>query len=139
MSEEPDVQQWLLARGCPDHVIAAGTEGLLKQWERLAADCRTPYVGGLEDWLNDLDDRHMLFELALELPEAISEDFDARLAAADASLRECTRMLADCVWGDGLAEENGWSPEVEWWYWRAPLKMSTMLAEELGLDGPSLS
>ena len=139
MSEDEAVAQWLLARGCPDHVIAGGAEGLLAQWERLAAGCMESYVGGLEDWLNDLDDRHMLFELAQEIPEAISESFDARLAAADTSLRESTRLLAECVWGDGLAEEHAWSPEVEWWYWRAPLKMSPMLAEELGLDGPSLA
>lgn len=139
MDEANDVAQWLLARGCPDHVIAGGAEGLLMQWERLASVCRTGYVGELEDWLNDLDDRHMVFELAQELPEVISEQFDARLAAADASIRESTRMLPECVWGDGLADEHGWSPEVEWWYWRAPLKLSPILAEELGLDGPSLS
>lgn len=138
MSAHRDVQDWLRSRGCPDHVIEGGAEGLLLQWERVAASCSRPYGGGLEDWLNDLDDRHLLFELVQELPEAFSESFDARLARADASLREATRVLPDCVWGDDLAVENGWSPEVEWWYWRAPLQPGGVLADELGLDGPPL-
>lgn len=139
MSMRREVADWLRARGCPDHVIEGGAEGLLEQWERLAAEVMRPYMGGLEDWLNDLDDRHMLFELAQELPEAISEAFDARLASADASLRKSTRVLPECVWGEDLAGENGWSPAVEWWYWRAPLNAGPMLAEELGPGGPSLS
>ena len=139
MSASREVTEWLMARGCPEHVVEGGADGLLLQWERLAAACGHVYVGGLEDWLNDLDDRHMLFELAQELPEAISETFDARLAAADAGLRVGTRVVPDCVWGEDLAKANGWSPEVEWWYWRAPRYTGPMLAEELGLNGPSLS
>jgi len=139
MSAHHEVTEWLQARGCPEHVVEGGAEGLLLQWERLAAGCSRLYVGGLEDWLNDLDDRHMLFELAQELPEVISEAFDARLATADVNLRSGTRVVPECVWGDELALANGWSPEVEWWYWRAPLHAGPMLSEELGLDGPSFS
>ena len=120
MSPTPAERGWLEARGVPDHVLAGGLAGLVGAWEDVAARLERGYALSPEDWLNDLDGRELIFELAQAVPEAVSEALDARLAAADARVRAATEASERCVWGDAAAAESGWAPEVEWWYWLAP-------------------
>ena len=67
----------------------------------------------------------------------MNESLDQRLASADARFERVTRRDSECVWGADVAQENGWSAQVEWWYWCVPLIPGEELAEELGLAGPS--
>ena len=136
MSLAAEVMQWLRVRGCPDHVVEDGLPGLIARWERVAEECARGYRGGLDDWLDDLDARQLLFELAQEFPAGIDEPLDARLAAADASLGSVTYTADECVWGGESARENGWAAKVEWWYWCIPLDPGEELSQELGLRGP---
>ncbi len=36
-----------------------------------------------------------------------------------------------CLWGEAQAEENGWTPEANWWYFTRPADPGPELAEDL--------
>jgi len=115
------VREFLRDRGLADEVVDAGAEGMVARWEQAAREAeRERYPFGLEDWLNDLDGRHLLAELAAAVPGAIGESLAARLAEADQRLRAATTAAPQCLWGESLAKRMGWKPAREWWYWRTP-------------------
>jgi hypothetical protein len=55
---------------------------------------------------------HMSKPEAKDLAESIRE--------TDRRFRLLTEPLDQCLWGDDVANDEGWEPEREWWYWRRP-------------------
>jgi len=128
------VKQFLRARGCPDDVVAEGLEGLVSNWERIAAEVRDGYPLGLDDYLNDLDARQLL-EGALTVADADEDDpVRARVDAADRLMRSAVRPVTECLWGDAVAAMEGWTPENNWWYFSLPRVPGTMLRDDLAGD-----
>ena len=118
----PDpVLDFLRERGLASEVVAAGAEGLVARWEQAARDAEHDrYPFGIEDWLDELDGRQLLYELVTVVPAALGGALAARLAEADARVLAVTEEAGACLWGDVLARRMGWMPGREWWYWRAP-------------------
>jgi len=116
-----DVRAFLAARGLSGEALEGGASELVRRWEQAARDAEhARYPFGIEDWLNELDGRHLLEELGRALPGAIDGPLAARLSEADRRLRAATETSLECVWGATLAARQGWSPGREWWYWRRP-------------------
>ncbi|HTR96776.1 MAG TPA: hypothetical protein VMH61_02645 [Candidatus Acidoferrales bacterium] len=112
---------FLRERGLADEVVEAGTEGLIARWEQAARETeRERYPFGIEDWLNELDGRQLIAELAAAVPGAVAGAQAARLDEADRRLRAATEMAGACVWGEALATRMRWQPATQWWYWRLP-------------------
>lgn len=121
MGAADEVRVFLRDRGIADEVVAAGVEGLVARWEQAAREAeRERYPFGVEDWLNDLDGRQLLHELAHAVKGAVAGAAAARLDEADQRVRAATEVAGECLWGDGLAKRMHWTPGVEWWYWRTP-------------------
>ncbi|MBK8096658.1 MAG: hypothetical protein IPK26_06095 [Planctomycetes bacterium] len=134
MSRKSDpVATFLRARGCPAFVVDGGIERLLGNWEALVGSLATVWPFGLEDWLNDLDGRRLLGEIATAVSGALTGPVGERLRAADALFKKRTRPLAQCLWGPKAAAQLGITAEDQWWYFRVPKKSAVDLLAEAGL------
>ncbi len=121
MAGDERVRAFLRDRGIADELVADGAEGFVSRWEQAARDAEHErYPFGVEDWLNELDGRQLLHELARAVPEALGAALLARLEEADARIEAATELAPACLWGASLAKRAGWSPAREWWYWRRP-------------------
>lgn len=129
---EVRVRAFLSARGCGEHVIAGGLDGLLEAWERTAEQLEHGYPLTLDDYLNDLDGRQLIEHVVEAVPEALTPAARKRLAAADRRVRGSTRERKRCLWGEALAQSEGWEAEREWWYWAEPKSPGPDLKADLG-------
>ena len=116
-----DVRAFLRDRGLADEIVADGLEGFVTRWEQAGREAeRERYPFGIEDWLNELDGRQIVHELARSVPAAMGRPLAARLEEADSRVRAATQASPECLWGKALAKRLGWKPANEWWYWRRP-------------------
>ncbi|HEU4830294.1 MAG TPA: hypothetical protein VFT04_13965 [Gemmatimonadales bacterium] len=128
------VRDYLQLRGAAAHVVAGGLEGLLEAWDRLVGEVDRGYRFTLDDYLNDLDVRELLAGAIERAGEPDAERARARLEAADERLRHLVVPTGECLWGAAVAEDEGWSPEMHWWYFSRPRRPGRALAADLGLD-----
>jgi hypothetical protein len=134
-AHEPDpVRRFLRERGCPDEVVDGGLAGLAADWERIAGEIESGYAFGLDDYLNDLDTRQLIEE-AMELaPDAERDRERGVVLGADERVRRCVSPTGECLWGERVAEAEGWTPEQNWWYFSLPRAPGPLLRLELGKD-----
>ncbi|MBL8187709.1 MAG: hypothetical protein JNK38_06860 [Acidobacteria bacterium] len=126
-----DVRDFLIEKGCPLQVAEHGLAGLVESWEKVVQSVEIGYSLTLDDYLNDLDARQLLEE-ALEIaPMTERMNFDARIAQADDLMKGLTRRASVCLWGDELAEEEGWSAKKNWWYYACPVDADAELLAEI--------
>ncbi len=127
------VRELLRARGCHETVVDAGLEGLVAEWEGVAGSIETGYGLGLDDYLHDVDGRELIAAVVYRLPAALTPALRRRLAAADARAKAALVPHVHCLWGQRLAESNGWTRDTHWWYFMRPRTPGPELARELGL------
>lgn len=131
MSGAKDVREFLEARGCPADVVAGGVPGLVEDWERIAGEMADGYTLGLDDYLNDLDVRQLIEEALEHAGDSGRRSIAARLAAADAQVRAVVKPVEECLWGGRVAASEGWSAEVNWWYFSLPRRPGRRLRDDL--------
>ena len=129
--DSPAVREFLMSRGCPDEVVEAGIEGLLTDWEHTVEQVHDGYPLGLDDYLNDLDGRQLLEEALELLSPGERETVLERLRAVDQRMKLMVTTWNTCLWGDGVAASQGWTPEDEWWYFSVPRSPGPLLREDL--------
>jgi len=131
MSDDDPVVQFLRERGCSDEVVEGGLDGLIADWERTTTEVERGYTLGLDDYLNDLDGRQILEDAIELLPEADAESVLQRIESPDQRLKRATTPVAVSLWGQSVAESEGWDPENNWWYFRVPRAPGPLLREDL--------
>ncbi len=125
------VREFLRERGCPDDVIEAGLDGLVQAWERVVGEVERGYEWGLDDYLNDLDGRQLAEDtLLVAAPEDRMVGL-RRLRLADDRMKAVVRPIERCLWGDGVADGEEWTPEKNWWYFNVPRRLEGELKEDL--------
>ena len=128
------VRGFLRARGCPDHVVSGGLEGLVAEWERVAEAVELGYpLDTLNDYLNDMDVRQLIAEAMAADPDPPIGAHAAHLAAADARIRAALVPASRCLWGEGISAKRRWNEAREWWYFMRPARPGAGLRAELGL------
>lgn len=128
------VRDYLRRSGAPHSVVTRGLRGLVENWERVVQQVLEGYPLTLDDYLNDMDGRQLLAN-ALELaPAEVRDAFLPRVAEADRVVRLHLTPAARCLWGGIVAAEEGWDPEVQWWYFEKPRVPGPALKADL--DGP---
>ena len=116
-----DLAQFLRDEGASDLVVQGGLDVLLSGWERTVAAVEEGYAGDYEDYLGDLDGRQLLAQALERVTKHQAAAVAARLEALDARMRAATAPVARCLWGMIVADEEGWSPEDNWWYFVRPV------------------
>ncbi len=116
-----NLEQFLREEGAPDSVVHGGLEVLLVGWERTVGSVEAGYSGDYEDLLGDLDGRQLLAQALERVTREQAAAFSARLIELDRRIRAVTTPVQRCLWGNIVADEEGWSPEDNWWYYIRPV------------------
>lgn len=124
------VREYLREKGCGEHVVSGGLAGLVQAWERMVASVAQGYSLGLDDYLNDLDARQLLAEAWEVAPADERQLYQSRVTEADAQMKSLLRPADECLWGDEIAEEEGWTREEQWWYFGFPINAGGDLRAE---------
>jgi len=136
MSQPADpVREYLRQQGAPYHVIANGLRGLVENWERIGAAVEAGYNLLLDDYLNDMDGRQLLENALSVAPAEVRDAFLDRVQAADQRIRALVVPANRCLWGQIVAEEEGWRDNKQWWYFTRPRNAGPQLLEELRGQG----
>jgi hypothetical protein len=125
------VGKFLRSRGCPDHVVQGGIEGLVATWEQTVHNVARGYALGLEDYLNDMDGRQLLEEALAVAPPKLRQPVAERVRKADALMKKVVAAAHVCLWGKETARERGWTADRNWWYYVKPLKAGPELLTDL--------
>jgi hypothetical protein len=129
-SKTDAVRDFLKSRGTAAHLTKSGLPGLVDRWERITEDVAAGYELSLEDLLADLDLRNLIAG-ALDVASAEEKTAIAtKLAAADKRFRLHTES-SPCLWGEDVAEDEGWTPKTHWWYFARPRRPGRELKRDL--------
>jgi len=131
------VRDFLRERGCGEHVIEGGLEGLVESWEKTVREVEEGYSLTLDDYLNDLDARQLIAEALGVARDDQRAMINARLTRADDKMRSLTEPTEVCLWGDEIAQEERWTADENWWYFARPIKAGSELLAEIDemIDG----
>jgi len=133
-ASDESVADFLRARGCAAHVVEGGLAGLLARWGATVDELGAGYRWTFDDYLNDVDARQILDEALERADDEERAAYGAALALLDERADAWLGQPAQCLWGEGAARANGWTPEREWWYFRWPAELRAS-AQETGLEG----
>lgn len=114
------LEDFLRRQGASDRVVQGGLEVLLAGWERTVGAVEAGYASGYEDYLNDLDGRQLLAQALERVSPAQAAVVAERLAMLDGRMRAATTPVTRCLWGLIVADDEGWTPEANWWYYARP-------------------
>ncbi|MFN0087200.1 MAG: hypothetical protein ACKVX9_17565 [Blastocatellia bacterium] len=134
---EDPVREYLREKGCAAHVIDGGLEGMVEGWEQIAQSVENGYSLGLDDYLNDMDIRQLIEESLSVATAAQRDAICDRVERADEQMRSLVERAEGCLWGDEVAEEEGWTARNNWWYFTRPLNADPELLLEID-DAASL-
>jgi len=126
------VRDYLRERGCGEHVIEGGLEGLVESWEKTVREVEKGYSLTLDDYLNDLDSRQLIADAMAVANDQQRAAIEARLSRADEKMRCLTTPVKVCLWGEEVANEESWTSEKNWWYFARPIKADPELLAEIG-------
>lgn len=128
------IREFLQEKGCPNNLIEGGLSGLVESWERIVDSIVTGYSLTLDDYLNDLDLRQLLDETLNLAPAAEKSSLLNRVQEADEQMQAVTLLADECLWGNEVAAEEGWTPQKNWWYYRIPQKAGEDLRQDLAVE-----
>jgi hypothetical protein len=128
------VVDYLLECGLDRAVAEQGVGGLVERWEQIVSWIQDGYDLTIDDYLNDMDLRQLLdrsWELASPETQAA---WRTRLTLADDRFKAETETSPP-LWGESVTEEEGYSPDRQFWFFRRPRRPGPTLTADLRLDG----
>jgi len=131
MSTPDPVRDFLRKRGCAEHIVKGGLRGLVENWESVVGSVKQGYHLGLDDYLNDLDGRQLLEEALAITPREQKEECLDRVRRADELMKTLVKPAGKCLWGDEVAETEGWTAGKHWWYFTRPIQANPELLSEI--------
>ena len=119
-----DVQRYCETRGFSRLVRDRGFPYLLERWATTVSAVETGYELLFDEYLNDVDARKIIDELAGDATDTEWSVVKAVLPALDSRFFSATRPVPSCIWGDQNAIKHGYSADRDWWYYRLPLNLT---------------
>jgi len=131
MQGKDPVREFLEQRGCPEHVVRSGLQGLAESWEEVVRSVEEGYSLGLDDYLNDMDGRQLIEEVLHVASAGDKKSFLKRIRQADAKMQWLVKPVGRCLWGDETARQEGWTAKKNWWYFSKPTRPGEELLAEI--------
>jgi hypothetical protein len=103
-----------------DFVIEGGLDYLVTTWEATVREVVDGYQAMDLEYLNDMDGRRIIREVWLLASDEQRRTYQDRLTEADRRFEEATNEVPQCLWGAKNEPKHGYSPEVDWYYYREP-------------------
>ena len=104
--EEAAVQQYLEDNGYSEHVVQAGSAGLVRRFRDFVAEVETGYSYGLHDYRNDLDIRGLIALFGLN-DEVADEDQRLNALLIDREFRIWESGAGEGYWDFGYPRNAG--------------------------------
>ncbi len=102
-----DVHQYCEKRGFSQHVCEGGFDYLVHRWTKIVSAVESGYRLSFYEYLNDLDARKIIDELATHASEAEWRDVEAILPALDTRFLAATLPTGVCICGEHRAMQHG--------------------------------
>jgi hypothetical protein len=131
MAAQDPVRNFLREKGCGEHIVERGLEGLVEKWEDVVQSVEEGYSLGLDDYLNDMDARQLIEESLVVATPPRRERFVERVNRADELMKGLVEPARRCLWGAEIAEEEGWTTQENWWYFSRPINAGQELLDEI--------
>jgi hypothetical protein len=93
---------------------------LVYRWELMTLSVARGETQFRDDYLNDMDGRHVLEEALNVAPVNERSRFADRVRRADDEIRRYLVATDECIWGAENAKIYGYSRERDWWYYHQP-------------------
>jgi hypothetical protein len=119
----PDVSRYCEQRGFSSRVREGGFGYLLDRWTKIVAAIETGYRGLFDDYLNDMDARKIINDLATYASDDEWGEVEALLPSLDERFHAATRRVEVCIWGERRAGQHGYRADRDWWYFRVPVNL----------------
>jgi hypothetical protein len=116
----PDVSRYCEQRGFSSNVRDGGFAYLLDRWTKIVDQIETGYRGILYEYLNDMDARRIIDELATYATDDEWDEVEAVLPSLDERFHAATRPVEGCICGDHIATKYKYRADRDWWYFRVP-------------------
>jgi len=120
----PDVSRYCERRGFSRHVCEGGFGYLLGRWTKIVAAVEAGYGLLLDEYLNDLDARRIIDELATHASDEEWADVEAVLPSLDERFVEATRPVSACAYGATDEQKSRYDRGRHWYYFRVPQDLS---------------
>ena len=78
-----------------------------------------------------MDARQLIAETMAVAGDQQRAAINARLDRADEKMWSLTEPTEVCLWGEEVAEEEGWTAEENWWYFARPIKADAELLADI--------
>lgn len=125
------IREYLKSKGCPEHIVKGGLQGLVEMWETVVTEVSHGYDLTFDDYLNDMDIRQILEEVTPLAATPAHKSLIKKLARIDAIMRTLVEPTQHALWGKTAAQERGWTSAKNWWYFSKPKKTGPDLRDEI--------
>lgn len=95
-----DVSRYCEQRGFSSRVREGGFGYLLDRWTKIVGEIEAGYRGLFDEYLNDMDSRQIIDELATYASDDEWGEVEARLPSLDDRFHQVTRPIEACIWGE---------------------------------------
>lgn len=97
----------------------ANLPALVALWARVVADLEHCVASGTapSSLAGEVDVRQEIAERVRSKPT--TAETREMLAELDQLFRDMTDEIPECIYGADVAAERGWTPQRQWYYWRA--------------------
>ena len=119
----PDVSRHCEQRGFSSRVCEGGFGYLLDRWTKIVAEVETGYRRLFDEYLNDMDARKIIDELATYASDDEWAEVEALLPSLDDRFHAATRAVEACIRGERNAAKYGYRADQDWWYFRVPTNL----------------
>lgn len=118
-----DVRRYCEERGFSSRVCEGGFDYLLERWTKIVAAVEEGYRLCFDEYLNDMDARKIIDELATYASDGEWAEVEDLLPSLDDRFHVATRPVEVCIWGEGNAAKHGYGADRDWWYFRVPTNL----------------
>jgi hypothetical protein len=119
----PDVSRYCEERAFSSLVRKGGFDYLLDRWTKIVTHVETGYRASFDEYLNDMDARGIIDELATYASNDEWMSVEALLPSLDNRFRGATRPVGVCIWGERRAAKHRYNSDRDWWYFRVPMNL----------------
>ena len=119
-----DVRRYCEERGYSSNVRNGGFHYLTESWRRTVALVEAGYPLLFYEFINDLDTRRIIDELAAHASDEKWKDVEAVLSSLDQRFLKATRPVSVCLYGASDEQKSQYQPVRDWYYFRVPTDLS---------------
>jgi hypothetical protein len=120
----PDVRRYSEARRFSRNIREGGFDYLLRRWTNIVAAVEAGYRLTFYEYLNDLDARRIIDELATHASDEEWAEVEAALPSLDERFRKATQPVNASLYGGSDEQKSKYHPDRDWYYFRESVDLS---------------